>query len=164
MSDPDHSAVYAAELAAFDGTDLEEVQPFDMIRGALERVVSESWWSGGIVDVQQARSNASSSSTRCAVSEQSLKAIIRLSALQMTVATAAHELAHVLAGVERGHDAVYRRAYLDVVRVITNLDTTDRRHDTHVSQLADAFARAGLLLGERAWQPPPDAIGGAFAL
>ena len=59
MSDPDHSAVYAAELAAFDGTDLEEVQPFEMIRGALERVVNESWWSGGIVDVQQARSNAS---------------------------------------------------------------------------------------------------------
>ncbi|MBT7430245.1 MAG: hypothetical protein HN783_10580 [Ilumatobacter sp.] len=82
----------------------------------------------------------------------------------MTLATAAHELAHALAGAGRGHDAVYRRAYLDVVRVITNLDTTDRRHDIHVSQLADAFARAGLRVGERAWQAPPDAIGSAFAL
>lgn len=164
MSDPDHSAVYAAELAAFDGTDLEEIQPFEMIQGALERVVSGPWWPGGVVDVRQARSDASSSTTRCAVRTQGSAATIRLSAPQMTLATAAHELAHALAGAGRGHDAVYRRAYLDVVRVITNLDTTDRRHDTHVSQLADAFARAGLLVGERAWQAPPDAIGGAFAL
>ena len=164
MSDPDHTAVYAAELAAFAGTDLEEPRPFEVIDGLLRRVVNGSWWPGGVVDVRQARSDASSSATRCAVDEHGASATISLSAPQMTVATAAHELAHALAGAGQGHNAVYRRAYLDVVRVITNLDTTDRRHGIHVTQLADAFAAAGLRVGERVWPAPPEAIGSAFAL
>lgn len=164
MGDPGHASVYAAELAAFDGTDLEETQPFDFIEGVLRHVVKGAWWPGGTVDVRRARSDASSSATRCTVDEQGSRATISLSAPQMTVATAAHELAHALAGPGRGHDAVYRRAYLDVVRVITNLNTTDRRHDMHVKQLADAFAAAGLRVGERLWPAPPDAIGSAFAL
>jgi hypothetical protein len=164
MSDPEHTAVYAAELAAFDGTDLEELQPFEIIGGLLRGVVNDSWWPAGPVDVRRARSDASSSTTRCAVDDQGASATIRLSATQMTVATAAHELAHALAGIGHGHDAVYRRAYLDVVRVITNLDTTDRRRDIHTVQLADAFAGAGLRVGERAWPAPPEAIGSAFAL
>jgi hypothetical protein len=164
MSDPDHAAVYAAELAAFDGTDLEALQPFVAIDGLLRRLVDGSWWPGGLVDVRQARSDASSSTTRCDVDNQGASATIRLSATQMTVATAAHELAHALAGASCGHNAVYRRAYLDVVRVITNLDTTDRRHDLHVTQLADAFTAAGLRVGDRSWSVPPDAIGSAFAL
>jgi hypothetical protein len=39
MSDPDHTAVYAAELAAFDGTDLEATESFYGIEGALHSVV-----------------------------------------------------------------------------------------------------------------------------
>ena len=82
----------------------------------------------------------------------------------MTVATAAHELAHVLAGPGRAHDPVFRQAYLDVVRVMTNVDSTDRRHDVHVQQLLGAFGTAGLGVGERSWPAPPAAVGGAFAL
>ncbi len=82
----------------------------------------------------------------------------------MTVATAAHELAHALAGTGHGHDAVYRRAYLDVVRVITNLDSTDRRRDLHVDQLRVAFGAAGLAVGERSWAAPTDGTGSAIAL
>lgn len=164
MSEPDHTGVYAAELAAFDGTDLEEPQPFEVIGGLLRRVVNDTWWPAGPVEVRRARSDASSSTTRCSVDSLGTSATIRLSAPQMTVATAAHELAHALAGAGRGHDAVYRRAYLDVVRVITNLDTTDRRHDIHVAQLAEAFAAARLVVGERSWPAPPEAIGSAFAL
>jgi hypothetical protein len=164
MSDPDHAAVYAAELAAFDGTDLEEIRPFEVIAGLLQRVVNGPWWPGGVVTVERARADAGSSATRCTNDEQGARSAIRLSRPQMTVATAAHELAHALAGTGRGHDAVYRRAYLDVVRVITNLDTTDRRHDVHVAQLEQAFAAAGLSTGERTWPVPPEAIGSAFAL
>ena len=89
--------------------------------------------------------------------------LIRFAASQATVATAAHELAHALAGVAHGHDEVYRRAYLDVVEVITNLDPTDRRGEIHVRQLAEAFAAAGLRLGPRSWPAPPDSAG-AIAL
>ena len=164
MGDSDHTAVYAAELAAFDGTDLETVRPFEEIAGLLRRVVDGPWWPGGVVAVERARSDAVSSATRCTIDDGGVRSTIRLSQSQMTVATAAHELAHALAGARRGHDSVYRCAYLDVIRVITNLDSTDRRHDVHVAQLEQAFAAARLGVGVRAWPAPPEAIGSAFAL
>ncbi len=164
MSDADHAALYAAELAAFDGTDLEEVQPFDTIRARLVQVIDGSWWPAGYVDVRLARADAGSSSTRCSVGEAGPRATISLAGAQMTMATAAHELAHVLAGPGRGHDAVYRRAYLDTVRVLTNIDPTDRRMGLHVDQLRSAFAAAGLAVGVRSWPEPAERTGSAFAL
>lgn len=164
MSAADHQAVYAAELAAFDGTDLEETVPFEAVQALISRVVDGDWWPGGQVEVRRARVDAGSSTTRCAVDGGDRRSTISLSGPQMTVATAAHELGHALAGSQRGHDAVYRRAYLDVVRVITNLDTTDRRGDLHVDQLAAAFAASGLAVGGRSWPAPPPGTGSAFAL
>jgi hypothetical protein len=82
----------------------------------------------------------------------------------MTVATLAHELAHALAGSAAGHDAVFRIAYADVVGVITNLASTDRRRDLHVHQLLEAFTAAGLPVGARRWPAPPAATTGAIAL
>ncbi len=164
MSDPDHEALYAAELAAFDGTDLEQVQPFATIQAVLQQVVDGDWWPAGGVEVRRARSDAGASSTRCTSSEVGTQATISLSAPQMTIATAAHELAHVLAGPHRGHGAVYRRAYLDTVRVMTNLDPTDRRMGLHVEQLSSALVAAGLDVGERSWPAPADGTGSAFAL
>jgi len=164
MSEPDHAALYAAELAAFDGTDLEQLQPFAMIQSTLQQVIAGSWWPAGHVEVRPARSDAASSSTRCAAGKAETRATISLAARQLTVATAAHELAHVLAGPAHGHDAVYRRAYLDVVLVMTNVDPTDRRMGLHVRQLGAAFAAAGLAVGERTWSPPAEETGSAFAL
>lgn len=164
MSEPDHAALYAAELAAFDGTDLEQVQSFAKIQSILQRVLAGSWWPAGHVEVRRARSDAASSSTRCAPGRAGTGATISLAAPQLTVATAAHELAHVLAGPAHGHDPVYRRAYLDVVRVMTNVDPTDRRMGLHVEQLGAAFASASLAVGERTWPGPAEGIGGAFAL
>lgn len=163
MSDPDHNALYAAELAAFDGTDLEDVRPFVQVRSLIGAVVADSWWPGGGVDVRAARSDAHSSSTRCASSGGG-PGTIRLAASQMTIATAAHELAHVLAGAADGHGALYRRAYLDVVRVMTNIDSTDRRLDLHVDQLTASFRAARLPVAERRWPAPPPGTGSAFAL
>ena len=41
-------------------------------------------------------------------------------------------------------DEIFRRAYLDVVLVATNLTSQSRRHDLHRDQLADAFAALAL--------------------
>lgn len=174
--DGDRSAVYAAELAAFDGTDLETVLPFAGIAAAVDWVTTGEWWPGPLVRALPARRDAVSSSTRCRIEspsessgragaiEHSAQVEIRLAAGQCTIATAAHELAHALAGVGAGHGPTFRQAYLDIVAVITNRSSLDRRHDLHVAQLADAFAAIGLSVGERHWPAPPAGAIGAIAL
>jgi hypothetical protein len=156
--------VYAAELAAFDGTDLEDVIDFSLLVERMQTITTGEWWPGPVVDVIVARADAVSSSTRCAMSAVGGRTTIRLAAAQITTATAAHELAHALAGPEVGHGAVFRTAYLDVVAVITNIDTTDRRRQLHVEQLATAFAEVGLSTGDRRWPPPPWSTTTAIAL
>ncbi len=151
--------LYACELAAFDGTDLEAVRAHHTVAAVIERLVAEPWWAGPPVRVEAARSGAMSSATHGPVSNPDATAAgvdasripvtIRLAAGQATIATAAHELAHALAGVDHGHDARYRRAYLDVITMITNLDASDRRGTIHTDQLSDAFAAAGLDIGTR---------------
>ncbi len=146
-------AVYAAEIAAFAGTDLESVVPLDELIARADLVTAGEWWPGPPVHVRPARRDASSSSTRCHLDG----ATIRIAADQATPATLAHELAHALAGSERGHDPVFRAAYLDAVAVVTNAVSTDRRHEVHVEQLAAAFSAARLSVGERRWRTPPAA-------
>ena len=161
MRDCGRAELYAAEVAAFDGTDLESVRPFDEVSSVISAVVAGPWWPGPPVRVVAARRGAVSSSARGRADASTL---IRLAADQTTIATAAHELAHALAGPAAGHSAVFLAAYLDVVAVVTNLDSRDRRHRLHVDQLSDAFAAAGLVVGARAWPPPPEASGTAIAL
>ncbi len=150
--------MYAAEEAAFAGTDLEACVPLDDLVGLARLVTTGRWWPGPAVEVRPARRDAGSSSTRCRGGES----IIRIAAEQSTRATLAHELAHALAGIEQGHGARFRAAYLDAVEVVTNAEFTDRRLGRHVEQLAVAFAAAGLAVGRRDW-PAPGA-GRAIAL
>lgn len=155
--DRDRTALYAAELAAFDGTDLERVRPFAEIEALTASVVGDAWWTAPPPTIRRARADAGSSSTRCVAAGDGsgeTDVVIRLAEPQCTIATAAHELAHALAGVRRGHDAVFRRAFLDVVASITNVDTIDRRGTIHVDQLAEAFRKAGLDVAERQWNDP----------
>jgi predicted membrane-bound mannosyltransferase len=159
--DGERAQVYAAELAAFDGTDLEEVVGFEEVRVAIEAVVATVWWPHGEVDVEAMNALAQSSHTRCSTQAESTPTI-RLAGPQCTIATGAHELAHALAGVDHGHDAVFRRAHLDVVDVMTNADTTAPRGQLHVDQLDRAYAAAGLVIGRRTWPQPPST--GAIAL
>ena len=161
-ADRDRAQVYAAELAAFDGTDLEAVVTVDRVLTAMRAVTTGEWWPGGAVTLKPARSDAHSSTTRCGIEEGSV-ASISIAEPQATIATAAHELAHALAGVTHGHDARYRRAHVDVVQAITNVDRVDGRGMIHVAQLANAYAAAGLDIGDRGWPRPPSA-GGAIAL
>ena len=157
-------AVYACELAAFDGTDLEDERSFEEVERFIRSIAAGPWWTGPVVTVRRARSGTASSVAAGSVGRPGATIEIRLADGQCTVATGAHELAHALAGVEHGHDAVFRRAYLDVVAMGTNLDPLDRRGTTHVDQLADAFESAGMALAERRWPPPDVGTVGAIAL
>jgi hypothetical protein len=159
--DAGRAEVYAAEAAAFAGTDIETVRPFDVIAAVIDQVTSGEWWPGPSVRVVRARRDAGSSSA--GVRDGSVT-VIRLAAEQTTIATAAHELAHALAGPDAGHSSVFVAAYLDLVSVVTNLDSRDRRHDLHVEQLRSAVTDAGLVVGPRRWPPPPEAAGTAIAL
>ena len=161
IRDCGRAEVYAAEAAAFDGTDLELVRSFDEVSSVIAAVVEGNWWPGTPVRVVAARRDAASSSAR---ERGDASTVIRLAADQTTIATAAHELAHALAGTGAGHSAVFLAAYLDIVAVVTNLDSRDRRHRLHVDQLCNALAAAGLVVGARAWPPPPEAFGTAIAL
>ncbi len=162
--DVDRARVYAAEVAAFDGTDLEDVIGFARVASLLASVIEGPWWSGPVVEVRRARRDARSSSTRCPVSLTGAVAVIRLADAQSTVATGAHELAHALAGVDAGHGPCFRAAYLDVIAVVTNIEPTDRRRSLHVDQLAAAFDDADLSIGTRRWPAPPESTTGAIAL
>ena len=161
--DVGRAEVYASELAAFDGTDLESERPFPELERLIGSIVRHDWWSGPEVLVRGARAGTASS-VAAGSSRVGDGVEIRLAAGQCTVATAAHELGHALAGVEHGHDALFRRAYLDVVAMATNLDALDRRGTTHVDQLVEAFAAAGLSVAVRRWPPPADGTVGAIAL
>jgi hypothetical protein len=76
----------------------------------------------------------------------------------MTPATVVHELAHVLAGVERGHGPSFRRAHVDLVGFAFG--------DEQAGWLLDAYVAVGLAPGERTWPAPPvrPAAGGPIAL
>jgi hypothetical protein len=164
-TDDERTALYAAELAAFDGTDLEVQLGHDFVACQMQDVVTGEWWPGPPIEVRRARVDAQASSTCCALdAEDGLTVIIRLAVEQRTTATAAHELGHALAGVAVGHGPVFRRAYLDVLAVITNLDSTDRRRDLHVGQLAAAFVARDLNVGDRRWAVPPVEAVGPIAL
>jgi hypothetical protein len=162
MVDRDRAQVYAAELAAFDGTDLEEVIGFERVAERIASVVAGPWWPGDEVVVVAARRDAQSSVTRCHVDESSITEV-RIAAPQATVATAAHELAHALVGAQHGHDARFRRAHVDVVLAMTNPDRLHARGDLHAEQLRRAYDAAGLDLAHRTWPTPPD-VGGVIAL
>lgn len=161
MRDCRRAELYAAEIAAFDGTDLEEIRSLDDVSAVIASVVDGQWWPGPPVTVVATRRNAGSSS---ASERVDASIVIRLAAEQTTIATAAHELAHALAGPKEGHSELFVAAYLDVVAVVTNLDSRDRRHRLHVEQLRHALAAVGLVAGDREWPPPPEASSIAIAL
>jgi hypothetical protein len=163
-ADAGREAVYAAELAAFDGTDLEVVVGFDAIRGICEQVTSGPWWPGPAIELRRARVDSRSSSTRCLPTDEGAQTVIRVATSQTTRATIAHELAHALAGVEAGHGPRFRRALLDVVLLLTNTSSVDRRARLHHDQLAEAFVSFGLPVAERRWPTPPADLAGPIAL
>lgn len=152
--DRDRAEVYAAERMAFEGTDLEVVEPLEHLVRFAATIVDGGWWPAGPVSVRAARRDASSSSARNAGGRAP---VVRLAAGQRTRATVVHELAHVLAGPGAGHGPRFRRAHVDVVAVAFGPE--------RAGWLADAYAAAGLRLAARAWPAPPaEGPGHAIAL
>jgi putative metallohydrolase (TIGR04338 family) len=155
MTDLGRQAVYAAEIAAFEGTAYESLVGFDELVAIARLVNASTWWPHEPVQIVRARRDASSSSTR---QRGSAAPVVRLAAPQMTPATMLHELAHVLAGLAAGHGPEFRRAHVDLVGFALG--------DTEASWLLDAYAAVGLAPGRRAWPTPSvrPGAGGPIAL
>lgn len=151
--DRGRAALYAAELAAFDGTSYESIVTIGELQAMTRQVVASPWWPHGDVPVVAARSDAGSSSTRQRGND---RPVIRLARPQMTPATVVHELAHVLAGVVHGHGARFRRAYLDLAGFLWG--------DEPATWLEQAYRAMGLEPGTRAWPEPPAHRAGALPL
>ena len=104
--DVGRAAVYACELAAFDGTDLEDERSFEEVERFIRSIAAGPWWTGPVGD-------GSPGSCRHGVVRRGgfgrATPAHRSRSVSPTAnapfATAAHELAHALAGVEHGHDA-----------------------------------------------------------
>ena len=154
-ADSGRTAVYAAEIAAFEGTSYESVTPFDQLLDLGRLVTAAAWWPHGDIEIVPARSDAASSSAR---QRGSGPPVIRLAAPQLTPATVLHEFAHVLAGLAAGHGPLFRRAHVDLVGYAFG--------DDPATWLVDAYRSMGLEPGVRRWLPPPirHASGGPLAL
>ena len=155
-ADRGREAVYAAEIAAFDGTSYEAPTTLDELLRLSEAVFEATWWPRGRVRVVAARADACSSSTR---QRGDATPVVRLAAPQLTPATLVHELAHVLAGVGAGHGPVFRRAQVDLARFVFG--------DAEAGWLLDSYRAMGLRPGRRAWPDPPlhnRAVRGPLAL
>jgi hypothetical protein len=147
--DRGRAEVYAAELMAFDGTELEDLAEFESLLALAAEVSTMSWWPHGPVEVVPARRDARSSTTRSSSApDGSRLVVVRLADPQLTPATLVHELAHVLAGVGAGHGPRYRRAHVDIATAAFGAERG--------RWLADAYSSAGLGLGERSWPVPPE--------
>lgn len=135
--------VYAAELAAFGGTLADCAVGFDELLWIRNAICASVWWPAGDIDVKQARSDARSSTTR---EGDDGRARIRIAAMQCTPLTLAHEVAHVLAGVDAGHGPRYRRAELDLIFAMYG--------STEMQWLLGAFEASNLEVAERSWPSP----------
>ena len=144
MTDAGRAAVYAAEIAAFEGTRYEAMTRFDALAAMARLIVESSWWPHGEITVTRARAGAESSSARQRGSD---RPFVRLASAQMTPATLVHEFAHVLAGVGRGHGPTFRRAHLDLAAFLFG--------DAEAQWLLDAYAAMQLAPGARSWSKPP---------
>ena len=154
-ADIGREAVYAAEIAAFEGTTYETLAPFTELLAVADLIADAPWWPHGPIEVVRARADASSSSTR---QRSGGPPTVRLAAPQMTAATLVHEFAHVLAGVGHGHDPVFRRAHVDLVGFSLSHEAAE--------WLLEGYAAMGLRPGDRAWPAPPlrRAAGGPVVL
>lgn len=152
-TDVGRAAVYAAEIAAFEGTSAESIVDIASLRQLGDRVTSAAWWPHGHIDIVPTRSDASSSSARRHTGGE---ITVRLAAPQMTSATLLHELAHVLAGIDRGHGPTFRRAHVDLVGHVLG--------DEAARWLLEAYDSMTLAVGRRDWPPPPLRPGGGGAV
>lgn len=154
--DRGREAVYAAEEAAFGGTDVDSVRSLSQLIELADTVTTGEWWhscEAPSVVVVAARADAGCSSAGASVRRT---VVIRLSVAQLTVATLAHELAHALAGVGRGHDDSFRAAHVDVIALLAGRDLANALERCYVDHRVPA--------GRRAWPVPNRIVGAGFVI
>jgi hypothetical protein len=154
--DHGRAAVYAAEEAAFGGTDLDRPVPLGELQALAAVVVGGEWWGAcgaPPVEVVGARADASSSSARAATGTGVL---VRLAGPQRTTGTVTHELAHALAGIGHGHDERFCAAHVDIVAVLAG--------GAAASELARAYADHDVAPGARTWPAPERGRGSGFVI
>ena len=147
-------AVYAAEDAAFGGTDFDGDLDSRRLDDLVAGITGGEWWrSCGVadIDLRRARSGSSTSSAR---SSATGCVVIRLASTSSS--TVSHELAHALAGVSCGHEATFRAAHVDVVTVLAGAVVGDR--------LLRAYDDYGVPIGPRRWPPPIRLRGPGFVM
>lgn len=154
--DAGRTAVSAAEAAAFDGTSAAEPVRRSEAHHLVDAVIGGAWWRSAAppVVVTIPRRSARSSSARSPAAGGAVE--VRLTDEQLSAATVAHELAHALAGVEHGHDEVYRAAHVDVTSVVVGAAAG--------RALAASFAQFGLTVAPRRWPAPWLAEGEGFVV
>ncbi len=156
MTDDGRAATYAAEEAAFGGTDLDRPLPIAELAELVATITAGEWWTacgGPMVTVAAARADAGSSS---AIATSAAGVAVRIACRQRTLATVVHELAHALAGVPHGHDPTFRAAELDVVALVAGAPAADDLRATLVAY--------GVPAGERGWRAPFRLTGPGFAV
>ena len=152
--DRGRAAVSAAEDMAFGGTGLDIALDRAGVDGVLVAITGGPWWSscGPAVTLSSPRGGTRSSSARARRDHVE----ITFAEGQLTLATVAHELAHALAGIGHGHDAVFRAAFVDVVAVLAGAGAAD--------ELAGSFRAMRVDPGVRTWPAPYWVCGDGFVL
>jgi hypothetical protein len=152
--DRGRAAVSAAEDMAFGGTGIDVALDRGGVERALVAITGGPWWisCGPPVTLATPRRGTRSSSARARRDHVE----ITFAEGQLTLATVAHELAHALAGVDHGHDGVFRAAFVDVIAVLAGPDAADA--------LAGAFRAMGVDPGARTWPAPYWACGDGFVV
>jgi hypothetical protein len=154
-ADAGREATYAAEDDAFGGTELDDEVGLGRLAAIAAGIAAGEWWrscGAPAVSVVAARTGARSSSARPAADG----AGVRIAAEQCNLGTLTHELAHALAGVERGHDARFRAAHVDVVAMAVDA--------AHAAALRGSYRDHGVPAGRRAWPAPVRVTGEGFAV
>jgi hypothetical protein len=144
----------AAEEMAFGGTDLDDLLGREVAERRIAQLTAGPWWRscGPTVIASAPRGGMRSSRTL----DRPGHVGIQLSDEQLNLATVAHELAHALAGIEHGHDATFRAAFVDVVAVLAGAASA--------SMLGEAFDTMRAPAGNRQWPPPHRAVGDGFVV
>lgn len=150
-------AVAAAEDSAFSGTTIERLVDRAELTARLDAVREGTWWRSCFAAppvirlvVPPERTITSTVRSRHDGFE------LRIADSQRTLSTVAHELAHLLAGLEAAHDARFRAAYVDTATVIAGIAAGE--------WLAAAFDAAGLDVARRSWPAPFSAEGAGFVV
>ena len=142
--DRGRQAVYAAEIAAFEGTSYEVVTSIEPLIELAATITAADWWPRGPIPVVRARVRRIVVVDPATGPRSARRAARRSSD---DPATLVHELAHVLAGVGLGHRCVFRRAHVDLVGCAFG--------EAEAVWLGDAYRSMDLTFGARAWSAPP---------